>query len=136
VKRLYSSIRNDEDVQNVDMTPLIDMVFILLIFFIVTTVFVQDKGLDIERPSQRSAGTVEKESLLIAITKDGRIRAAGRNISINSLRAFVTSRLSVKDEPVVILADGRAPVDLLADVMDECRLAGAGRLSLATEDER
>ena len=137
MKRLYNSLSsNQEELHNVDMTPLIDMVFILLIFFIVTTVFVQDRGMDIERPSQRSAGTVEKESLLIAITRDGQIRAAGRDISINSLRAFVTSRLAAKDEPVVILADGRAPVNLLADVMDECRLAGAGRISIATEDEK
>ena len=136
MKRLYSSFRNsDDDLQNIDMTPLIDMVFILLIFFIVTTVFVQDKGMDIDRPSQRSAGTVEKESLIVVIKADGQIRAGGRPININSLRSFVTSRMRSKSEPVVILADKKVEVDLLTDVMDECRLAGA-KVSLGTEEEK
>jgi biopolymer transport protein ExbD len=136
VKRPLHSLQSEEDVQNIDMTPLIDMVFILLIFFIVTTVFVKDKGMDIDRPSQSSTGKVEKESLLIAITADGQIRADGNEIHINSLRAYVASRLKTKDEPVVILADRNSPVYLLADVMDECRLAGSRRISLATEEEK
>jgi biopolymer transport protein ExbD len=136
MKRRLQSLRTEDDVQNIDMTPLIDMVFILLIFFIVTTVFVQDKGMDIERPSQSSLGKIQKESLLIVITKDGIIRAGGNEININSLRSYVTSRLASKDEAIVILADRLSPVHLLADVMDECRLAGGTRISLATEDEK
>ncbi len=136
MSRLYKSLRNNDDSQNVDMTPLIDMVFILLIFFIVTTVFVKDKGMDIERPSQRSAGQIQKESLLIAIKSDGSIRAGGQKLSINSLRAWVSSRLNKQDLPVVLLADKHAPVGLLAEVMDECRLAGAKGISLATEEKK
>jgi biopolymer transport protein ExbD len=136
MKRLSKALRNEDDVQNVDMTPLIDMVFILLIFFIVTTVFAKDKGMDIERPSQQSAGEVDRESLLIAITAEGKIRASGQAISINSLRAYVSSRLKGTVLPVVILADIKAPVGTLADVMDECRLAGALDISLATEKEK
>ena len=135
MKRLSKVFRSEDDVQNVDMTPLIDMVFILLIFFIVTTVFAKDKGMDIQRPSQQSAGEVERESLLVAITADGSIRAGGQPLSINSLRAYVSNRVKKSGQPVVILADKKAPIGMLADVMDECRLAGAKDISLATEKE-
>ena len=105
MKRYFNAIENDDSSQNVDLTPLIDMVFILLIFFIVTTVFVEDKAMDIDRPSQASEGNVSRTSLLIVITATGQIRAGGENISLNSLRTWVINRLSSKDTPVVILAD-------------------------------
>ncbi|MCM8535289.1 MAG: biopolymer transporter ExbD [Lentisphaeraceae bacterium] len=136
MKRLSKAMRSEDDVQNVDMTPLIDMVFILLIFFIVTTVFAKDKGMDIQRPSQQSSGELAKENLLVAITAEGNIRVGGQPLSINSLRAYVSNRLRKEVLPVVLLADKNAPVGLLADVMDECRMAGAKNISLATEKEK
>jgi biopolymer transport protein ExbD len=136
MKRLHNRLYSEDDTQNVDMTPLIDMVFILLIFFIVTSVFVKDKGMDIERPGQRSSGQVKKESLLITITAAGALRASGDEISMNNLRGYVSSYLKKLPVPVVIMADKKAPVGLLAEVMDECRLAGARNISLATEDKK
>ena len=136
MKRLSKAMRSEDDVQNVDMTPLIDMVFILLIFFIVTTVFAKDKGMDIQRPSQQSSGELAKENLLVAITAEGNIRVGGQPLSINSLRAYVSNRLRKEVLPVVLLADKNAPVGLLADVMDECRMAGAKNISLDTEKEK
>lgn len=135
MKRYFNS-QSDEQEQNVDLTPLIDMVFILLIFFIVTTVFVKDKAMDIDRPSQASEGKVSRSSLLIVITANGQIRAGGESISINSLRTWVTNRLRSKDSPVVILADKKTAVEKLTEVMDECKLAGAGKISLATEEKK
>lgn len=135
MKRYFNAIENDDSSQNVDLTPLIDMVFILLIFFIVTTVFVEDKAMDIDRPSQASEGNVSRTSLLIVITATGQIRAGGENISLNSLRTWVINRLSSKDTPVVILADRKSPVESLTEVMDECKLAGAKKISLATEEK-
>ena len=135
MKRYFNSLQNDDESQNVDLTPLIDMVFILLIFFIVTTVFVKDKAMDIDRPSQASEGKVSKSSLLIVITANGQIRAGGDIISINSVRSWVKYRLSDDTTPVVILADKQADVQYLAEVMDECKLAGAKKLSLATEEK-
>ncbi|MCM8532112.1 MAG: biopolymer transporter ExbD [Lentisphaeraceae bacterium] len=136
MKRLSKAMRSEDDVQNVDMTPLIDMVFILLIFFIVTTVFAKDKGMDIQRPSQQSSGELAKENLLVAITAEGNIRVGGQPLSINSLRAYISNRLRKEVLPVVLLADKNAPVGLLADVMDECSMAGAKNISLATEKEK
>jgi biopolymer transport protein ExbD len=135
MKRLYSRLKMDEESQNVDMTPLIDMVFILLIFFIVTSVFAKDKGMDIDRPSQQSAGKVAKENIMIALTEEGNLRADGRDISFNSLRSYVAKKIKSKEQAVVIMADIDADVGDLADIMDECRLAGAQKISLATETE-
>lgn len=135
MKRYFNSIQKDDDNQNIDLTPLIDMVFILLIFFIVTTVFVKDKAMDIDRPSQSSEGNLSRSSLLIVITSNGQIRAGGEIISINSVRSWVSNRLSTDEMPVVILADKQAAVENLTEVMDECKLAGAKKISLATEEE-
>ena len=96
----------------------------------------KDKGMDIERPGQRSSGQVKKESLLITITAAGALRASGDEISMNNLRGYVSSYLKKLPVPVVIMADKKAPVGLLAEVMDECRLAGARNISLATEDKK
>ena len=63
-----------------------------------TTVFAKDKGMDIQRPSQQSAGEVDRESLLVAITPEGHIRAGGQPLSINSLRAYVSNPRE-KDSP-------------------------------------
>lgn len=136
MKRYFNNLQNEDQVENVDLTPLIDMVFILLIFFIVTTVFVKDKAMDIDRPSQASSGTVSKSSVMIVITSTGQIRAGGESISLNSLRSWVKNRLISKDTPVVILADKKAPVESLTEVMDECKLAGAAKISLATEEKK
>ena len=135
MKRYFNSIQKDDDNQNIDLTPLIDMVFILLIFFIVTTVFVKDKAMDIDRPSQSSEGSVSRSSLLIVLTANGQIRAGGEIVSINSLRSWVSNRLSSDEMPVVILADKQAAVENLTEVMDECKLAGAKKISLATEEK-
>ncbi|MCM8538648.1 MAG: biopolymer transporter ExbD [Lentisphaeraceae bacterium] len=135
MKRYYNSLQKDDDGQNVDLTPLIDMVFILLIFFIVTTVFVKDKAMDIDRPSQASEGKVSRSSLLVVLTANGQIRAGGEIVSINSLRSWVSNRLSSDEMPVVILADRQANVENLAEIMDECKLAGAKKISLATEQK-
>ena len=133
MKRIYRSRRNEDDTENVDMTPLIDMVFILLIFFIVTSVFTKDKGMDVKRPSQQSRGQIEKHNILITITNSGSLRLDGEEIGINSLRNLISRRLRSSKLPVVILADVTAPVGLLTEVMDEARLAGANDISLATE---
>jgi len=135
MKRYFNSMQENDDGQNVDLTPLIDMVFILLIFFIVTTVFVKDKAMDIDRPSQASEGKVSNSSLLIVLTANGQIRAGGEVISLNSLRSWVSNRLSDKETPVVILADKQASVENLTEIIDECKLAGAGKISLAAEEK-
>lgn len=117
------------------MSPLIDCVFLLLIFFIVTTVFVEETGVEVNKPEAASARDLEKNSVMIAITGEGRIVYGGREIALNSVRGVVTRQLADPDTPVILLADGSVPTRLLMDVMDEAKLAGARTVSVAAERE-
>jgi biopolymer transport protein ExbD len=115
----------------INMSPLIDCVFLLLIFFIVTTVFVEETGVDIEKPRAASAGELKKQSMLIALTPEGRIVYAGREVTLNSVRGIVAQQLRAQDAPVIIMADRQSRTGQLVALMDECKLAGATRVSVA-----
>ena len=80
-----------QQTQSIDLSPLLDVVFILLIFFIVTTVFVKETGVEVKKPQAMSAADLEKKSILIAITKDGSVMYAGQDIGIAGVRP--TARL-------------------------------------------
>ena len=121
---------------DVNMSPLIDCVFLLLIFFIVTTVFVEETGIDVQKPRAASAENVAKKSITIALTPDGRIVFAGREIGLNGVRGVVSRQLRERDAPVVILADSDARTAPLVDLIDECKLAGAETVSIAATREK
>ena len=119
---------------DINMSPMIDCVFLLLIFFIVTAVFARRTGVEIEKPQAVSAEALKQQSILIALTADGRIVYGGRDVPLNSVRGLVTRRMqSGHDVPVVIVADKKAATGTLVELMDECRLAGAQRVSVAAE---
>ena len=132
--KLLSSV-NIETSENVDinLSPLIDMVFLLLIFFMVTTVFVEETGIQIDRPAAANASQLEKESILIAVTPDGNIFYGGRQIDINSVRGVVARLLRTGKKPVVIVADKTSRMGPVVEVVDQCKLAGAENVSVATE---
>jgi biopolymer transport protein ExbD len=115
-----------------NMAPLIDMVFILLIFFLVTTSFVRETGVDINRPAAATAVSKEKANILIGITKNDRIFMDKREIDIRTVRANVERALAENPEgAVVIVADNESRTGATIKVMDECRLAGSKNVSLA-----
>jgi biopolymer transport protein ExbD len=124
------STRGDE----INVSPLIDIVFILLIFFIVTTVFVEETGVEVQRPQAASATQLEKHSILIAITADGRVVYGGNEIGVRGVRGVVKRLLKQKEQPVIVQADKDAPVDLYARVHDEAALGGAKQINLATRN--
>ena len=132
MKRAQLSDQIEKGVE-VNMSPLIDCVFLLLIFFIVTTVFVEETGVEVDKPQAASASDLEKQSVMIAITASGKIVYGGQEISINSLRGVVKRQLTTPETPVILLADGEVPTRLLVEVMDECKLAGAEKVSVAAE---
>ena len=118
----------------INVSPLIDIVFILLIFFIVTTVFVEETGVEVQRPQAASASELAKQSILIAITEDGRVIYGGTEIGIRGVRGVVKRLLKQDSMPVIVQADRKAPIDLYAKVHDEAALAGATQINLATRN--
>jgi len=134
MKRSILQTRSDEGV-DVNMSPLIDCVFLLLIFFIVTTVFVEETGVEIQKPQAASAADLEKQSILIALTSDGRVMYGGREIGVAGVRGVVARQLREKEAPVIILSDAEARTAALVDIIDEAKLAGARQVSIATGKE-
>ncbi len=128
------SRRQSGSVAEINMTPLIDMVFILLIFFIVTTSFVKETGVDVSRPSAKTAVKKDLANIMIAITANGSINMDGRAIDRRAIRANVERMHAENPEgSVIILADKDAKTGLLIEVMDQARLAGVANVSIAAE---
>lgn len=116
----------------INMAPLIDMVFILLIFFLVTTSFVKETGIDVNRPAAQTAVSKSKATILIGIDTENRIFMDKREIDIRAVRANVERALAENPEgAVIIVADKSSQTGTAISVMDGCRLAGAGNVSLA-----
>jgi len=125
--------RLDQDQRHgIDLSPLIDVVFILLIFFIVTTVFIKETGVEVEKPQSVTAQQLENELILLAITASGDIMHDHSNIGLSGVRPTVAALLLVQERPVVIQADRQVNMEMLVRVMDEARLAGARSLNIAT----
>lgn len=125
--------KSEEPQTDINISPLIDMVFILLIFFIVTTVFVEEPGVDVNKPRAVMIEDLEKNSILIAVTSNGRIVYGGKDIGIGGVRAIV-KRLTQKDSmPVILQVDEGAPGQLVVRAIDEAKLAGASKVSLSAE---
>jgi len=132
--RFRDSAAKDEGESEIDISPLIDCVFILLIFFIVTTVFVEETGADIDRPNAVSAEMLEKNSILFAVTPKGEVIYGGRDVGVAGVRGIV-KRLNQKEVvPVIIQADTNSNAGVVVKVIDEAKLASDGsvKVSLAT----
>jgi len=119
----------------IDMSPLIDCVFILLIFFIVTTTFVEETGVDVDKPQAASSVNLEKNSVFLAITAKGEIVYGGQEIGIGGVQTLVRRMLEKEQIPVIIQADQSVPSGLLVRVIDEAKLGGAQKVNLATRRE-
>ncbi|MGB0766467.1 MAG: ExbD/TolR family protein [Phycisphaeraceae bacterium] len=129
--KFSNNIESDETGADVDMSPLIDCVFILLIFFIVTTVFVTETEVETDRPLVMSAERLERNSILIAITVDDEVIFGGRDIGVAGVQPLV-KRMS-KDEqlPVILLPDAGAKSSTVIRVQNEAKLAGAEQIRWA-----
>ena len=119
--------------QHIDLSPLLDVVFILLIFFIVTTVFVKETGVEVNKPQALSSAQLPQTVVLIAITANGEVVHDGARIGVSGVRANVSQLMQARQRPVVIQADGQVSTQLLVDVIDQAKLGGAVDVSIATE---
>ncbi len=123
-----------ENSSGIDISPLIDVVFLLLIFFIVTTVFVKETGMDVSIPKAASAEDLDRQAILIAVTAESRVWHGGREIGFDGVRAVVSALLEENpDSPVIVRPDVAAPSGATVKVMDAATLAGATSVSLAAE---
>jgi biopolymer transport protein ExbD len=129
--RFREMASEDNSDVGIDISPLIDCVFILLIFFIVTTTFVEETGVEVDKPQATSSVNLEKTSILLALTEKGEVVYGGREIGFSGVRQLVKRMLEKEDVPVIIQADAAAPSGLLVRVIDEAKLAGATKVSLA-----
>jgi biopolymer transport protein ExbD len=126
------SIRGSQKTTEINMAPLIDLVFLLLIFFLVTTSFVKETGIDVQRPRASTASIKEAGNILVGISADGRIYLDSKQIDVRSVRAHIERSLAENPEgAVVIVADKQSITDTVIRVMDQCRLAGARNVSIA-----
>ncbi len=125
---------SDEQQADIDMTPMLDIVFIMLIFFIVTTSFVKESGIDVNRPTAQTATRQEQGHIIVAIKANGDVWIDKRQVDIRAVRANV-ARLHAENPlgSVVIAADKNTTVDRLTQVMDQIRLAGITNAAIATE---
>ena len=130
--RFRNSTPDDSSEGGIDMSAMIDCVFILLIFFIVTTTFVDETGVEVDKPQAASAVRLEKTSVLLALTAKGEVVYGGREIGMGGVQPLVRRMLQKEAVPVVVQADSAAPSGLLVRVIDECKLGGAQKVSIAT----
>ena len=134
MRRRRSKIQDEDEV---NLTPMLDVVFILLIFFIVTASFVKESGIDIDRPAAATAVRKERGNILVAITPTGQIWIDRRQVDVRAVRANI-ERLHAENPQgaVVIQADRESKNGLLVEVMDAAKLAGVENVSIAAEVER
>jgi biopolymer transport protein ExbD len=131
MRKLFLDNREDEE-SSVDITPMLDVVFIMLIFFIVTATFVKEAGIDVDKPSAATAIVQEKASILIAIDAENQVWVNRRQVDLRSVRSIV-ERLHAENPKgtLVIQADKESKNDILVQVMDASRRAGLYNIALA-----
>ena len=128
--------RRDHTAEAVNLTPLIDLVFILLIFFIVTSSFVKETGIDIDRPSAVSAGRKEAAAILVAVTAAGEVWVDRQRVDVRRLRAVIERlRAEAPEASAVVVADEAARMGLAVEVIDQIRLAGISEVAVAASLE-
>ncbi|MFT5192970.1 MAG: biopolymer transport protein ExbD [Verrucomicrobiales bacterium] len=135
MKRFRHRARSRPEQTEINLSPLIDMVFILLIFFIVTTVFVKESGVKVEKPQALTSAALDQQSILLGIDATGQVFYGGRQVGVEGVRAIVRRLLDQEDQPIIIQADKNVPTGTTLRVLDEAKLAGAEKISIATVKE-
>jgi biopolymer transport protein ExbD len=123
-----------QDETELDMTPMLDIVFIMLIFFIVTTSFVKESGVTVTTPQAQTSSQQENANIFIAITEAGEVWIDRRPVDPRSVRAIVARlRADNPEGSVIIQSDEKAATGMLVEVMDQVRLAGVEGIAIAAD---
>lgn len=136
MRRMMARATADEDESAIDITPMLDVVFIMLIFFIVTATFVKEAGIDVNRPDAATAVKQEKANILIAINAQNEIWIDRRRVDVRSVRPNI-ERLHAENPQgsVVIQADKESKTETLIKVMDASRSAGVFNVAIAAQEQ-
>lgn len=133
MRRFRGFVQTSDQSAEVNMSPLIDIVFILLIFFVVTTVFIEDPGVEIKKPQASTAEELAKEAVLFAVTEEGEVYYGGRNVGVEAVSGIVAAMLGENpDLPVVIQGDVDTKYGIVMRVTDAAQLGGAKSVYSAT----
>ena len=137
MRRPFGSGRAEDNENKINLTPMLDVVFIMLIFFIVTATFVKEVGLDVNQPDDDKPKTVDpdKKSIVVRITNRDRIIIAQRDVDYRAVRANI-ERLHAEnpEAPVIIQPHPDSTTDVMIHIMDSARLASVNNVSLAAEN--
>ena len=133
--QLAKVLQEQEEAEEINMTPMLDVVFILLIFFIVTASFVKEAGIEVNRPEAATAVKKNRANILVAISDKGEIWINKRRIDVRAVQANI-ERLKAENPQgtVVIQADKKSTTDTLIKVMDAARAAGVFDVSIAAQE--
>lgn len=124
-----------EDHVDLNMTPLIDMIFILLIFFMVTASFVRESGVDVERPVAQTAES-RNPSVIVSIDHNNVVWVDNKTLDVRAVRSWMSHFLSESPEgAVIIAADNKSNTGVMIQVLDGCREAGVKNVSVATKND-
>ena len=128
--------RNKREDSTLDLTPMLDIVFIMLIFFIVTTSFIKESGIEVNRPNAETAERDQKGNILVAISENNEIFIDRRKVDLRAIRPNIIRLKAENPEgSVIIQADKASQTGLLVEAMDQIRLAGVQEISIAAEND-
>ena len=131
--RVRRNFSEEGEVTDINISPLIDMVFILLIFFIVTTVFVEERGMAVNKPSPVTPNQLDKDTIAFKLTGSGQVLFKDSDIGVGGVRAIVRQGMAREQLPVIINVEEGALAGLIVRVIDESKQGGAENISLSSE---
>ncbi len=136
MRQMMQMVAQQEEESEINLTPMLDVVFIMLIFFIVTATFVKESGIDVNRPDAPTAVVQENANILVAINERNEIWIDRRRVDPRSVRANIERMHAENPQGAVIIqADQLSQTKILVGVMDSARQAGVFNVSIAANEE-
>ena len=126
------SLAQPEEPIELNLIPLIDIIMFLLIFFVSTTSFIEEPGVQVAKPTAASSHLLDKNSIIFAVTPEGKIAYGGKEVGLGGVRPTVKRLCAKEPLPVVIQADDNANSGMVIRVIDEAKLGGAKHVNIAT----
>ncbi|HBE04658.1 MAG: biopolymer transporter ExbD [Spirochaetes bacterium GWF1_41_5] len=128
--------RESEENADINVSPLLDMVFILLIFFVVTTTFTRETGVEVKKPKAASASQVKDKIIKIAVTREGTIHVHEKQVDLLMLEAILKrEKMREPDLKAIVIADDNSLTGRVVQVIDKCNLSGVTDISIAALTE-